>query len=63
MPDHLGTISWTYEQLGIDLTDEVADRMRTYLDAKPRARHGSHVYRFDDLGLDQDEMRTSLRRT
>jgi hypothetical protein len=60
MLDHLGTISWTYEQLGIDLTDEVADRMRTYLDAKPRARHGSHAYRFDDLGLDQDEMRTKF---
>jgi hypothetical protein len=58
MQDHIGTIGAIYDQLGIELTDEAAGRMRAYLDARPKDRHGAHSYRFEDLGLDRDEMRT-----
>jgi hypothetical protein len=26
--------------------------MKEYVDARPRGRHGSHEYSFDELGLD-----------
>ncbi len=55
--DHLATIGRIYDQLCIDFTDDVALRMRTYLDAKPKGRHGGRAYSFDDLGLDPDVMR------
>ncbi len=42
------------------LTDEATDRIRAYLAAKPRGRHGAHSYRFEDLGLDHAEMRAKF---
>ena len=57
MADHLSVIGQIYEQLDIPLTADVAGRMRSYLDAKPRGRHGGPGYRFADMGLDEDEMR------
>jgi hypothetical protein len=60
MQDPIGTMSRTYEQLGTELSDEVADRMRRYLAARPRGRHGDRVYRFEHLGLDEAEMRAKF---
>ncbi len=57
MQDHLATIARTYDQLGMELTDDVATRMRDYLDSRSKGRHGSRSYEFDDLGLDRDAMR------
>ena len=45
------------------LTDEATDRMRSYLAAKPRGRHGAHGYRVEDLGLDHADMRRNSRIT
>ena len=33
-------------------TDEARTRIRAYLDAKPKGRHGAHRYEFADTGLD-----------
>ena len=37
--------------------DKPLSRMRAYLDARPRARHGRHQYEFGDTGLDLAETR------
>ncbi len=57
MTDHVGAISKVYAQLGLELRDDTADRMRSYVESKPRGRHGDRSYSFDDLGLDRAEMR------
>ncbi len=57
MQDHLGSIARVYKELGLELTDDVATRMREYLDANPKDRHGGRTYQFDDLGLDLGAMR------
>ena len=57
MQDHVGTITAIYDQLGIELTADAVERMRAYLAARPKDRHGAHTYRFEDLGLDRDETR------
>jgi hypothetical protein len=48
-----------YDALELDLTPEVASRMRDYLAAKRRSRAdaGAHEYSFADLGLDREETR------
>ena len=60
MADHLGTIGGIADRLGMPLTDEATDRIRAYLAAKPRGRHGAHSYRFEDLGLDHAETRAKF---
>jgi len=57
MRDPLGTIASIYHQLGMTLTDEAAARMRHHLAARPKDRHGVREYRFEDLGVDEGEMR------
>lgn len=46
------TIRSVYERIGATLTSAAEDRMRAYLAARPRARHGRHDYEFADTGLD-----------
>jgi len=57
MRDPPGTIAGIYEQLGMTLTDTAAARMRAHLEARPKGRHGTREYRFEDLGVDEGEMR------
>ncbi|MCF2529653.1 sulfotransferase family protein [Yinghuangia soli] len=49
----LETVRALYDALGLDLTPEAESRMRTYLDGRPKDKHGVHHYSFDDLGLDR----------
>lgn len=49
----LDTVRALYEALDMELTDDAEDHMRTYLDARPKDKHGVHRYAFDDLGLDR----------
>ena len=60
MADQIGTIAGIYDDLGLSLTDDAAERIQNYLRAKPRGRHGGHSYRIEDLGLDRAEMRRSF---
>jgi hypothetical protein len=52
MDDHISAIGAIYDGLGLELSDDAADRMRAYLAAKPKGRHGGGAYRFEDTGLD-----------
>jgi hypothetical protein len=53
--DPVGTLRTVYARTGSSLDD--GERVRAYLDAKPRDRHGRHDYEFSDTGLDLDETR------
>ncbi|MDQ1459238.1 MAG: hypothetical protein QOI08_722, partial [Actinomycetota bacterium] len=51
------TMRGVYERIGAPLSEEAERRMRAYLDASPRERHGRHDYDFADTGLDLDATR------
>lgn len=57
MRDPLAAVRAVYDRLDMTLPAEVADRMRAYLAAKPRAKHGAHRYRLEDFGLDRARLR------
>jgi hypothetical protein len=43
-----------------ELTADAEGRMRAYLAANPRGKHGTHTYRLADYGLDEHERRNAL---
>ena len=51
------TLRAVYQRIGAELPDAAEQRMRGYLAARPRARHGAHEYTFADTGLDLAETR------
>jgi len=55
------TMRRTYEQLGLPYTREAEERMRAYLAAKPKDRHGTHTYHLADIGIDVAEVRELYR--
>lgn len=60
MADHVATVRDVYSGLGLQLDDEVADRMRAYIEQRPRGRHGGAGYRFEDCGVDESEFRARI---
>jgi len=60
--DPVGSVAKLYSHLGRTLDDDVADRIRGYLAAKPQGHRGVHHYSFDDLGLDRDAERARFSR-
>jgi hypothetical protein len=61
MRDPFATLSGVYDHFGIPFTAEAEGRMRDYLAAKPRGRHGAHRYDFADTGLDPARERERFR--
>ncbi len=55
--DPCGTIAGIYRHFGFRYTAEAQSRMRAYLAAKPKDRHGAHRYSFADTGFDRDTER------
>lgn len=55
--DPWGTIRGVYERTGAPLRPGAEARMRAYLAARPKGRHGTHSYDLTDTGLDVDETR------
>lgn len=63
MADTFGTIKGIYEQLDLELTPDAEARMRSFLDAHPGDGGGGGTrYRFENTGLDADELRERSRR-
>ncbi len=48
MDDPMTCIESIYHHFGMALSQRTADRMRTYLDAKPKGKFGTHQYQVDD---------------
>jgi hypothetical protein len=55
--DPIATVRAVLERSGSQLDAGSEQRIRPYLAAKPRDRHGRHDYDFADTGLDADETR------
>jgi hypothetical protein len=62
MSDPFVTIGLLYDRLGLELTGATEARMRAFLAANPRDKHGVHSYTFADTGLDEGELRERARR-
>lgn len=55
--DPLGVIAQAYAHFDIDFTPQARRLMQSYLEHKPRGKHGAHNYSFADLGLDLETER------
>ena len=55
--DPVAAIASAYDQLGMTVTPEFAERIRTYLANRPQDKHGVHKYSAADFGLDVDQIR------
>lgn len=51
--DPIAAIARVYERFGLAFSAEAASRMRAYLAAKPKGRHGAHRYEFEHTGFDR----------
>jgi hypothetical protein len=57
----LETIGALYDAFGLRLSSEAESRMRAYLAAKPKGKHGAHRYDFSATGLSRDAERERFR--
>ena len=56
--DPMGTIGMLYGRIGQPLSAEATTRMQTHLEARPNGGYARHTYRFEDHGLDRDNLTT-----
>jgi hypothetical protein len=55
--DQVGTVRRAYEHFGLELSDEAANAMQSFLDENPADKHGRHLYSFADTGMEERELR------
>ncbi|MCP4904692.1 MAG: sulfotransferase [bacterium] len=55
--DPIAALGNLYDHFEIDYPDSSRRAQQSYIDNKPKARHGAHKYNFADTGLDLDEER------
>jgi hypothetical protein len=60
MADPVGAVHGLYDRLGLPWPAGHDDRIRGYLAAKPKGKHGEHRYTFDDVGLAEDHVRATF---
>ena len=56
-PDPIPAIDRFYRWLGVELTDDVVARMRTWWETNPAEKQGVHDYTPEQYGIDLDELR------
>jgi len=58
MADDMGMVARIYEKAGMALSQRAKEEMGLFLDAHPRGKHGTVVYRLkEDFGVDPDALR------
>ncbi len=60
--DPIGGVQRIYDQFGMELTPEVAAKMKDYVSSNPDDRDGKHVHHYSELGLDAGAEREKVRR-
>lgn len=60
MADPVGTPRRIYDQFQLGWPDGHDETIRVYLEAKPKAKHGEHVYTFGAGGLDEASVRATF---
>ena len=53
----IAVIESLYRYFGFEFSDELRQKMQTYLDNRPRDKHGKHEYKAEDYGLDTEQDR------
>ena len=61
MRDPVAAIEGCYGQLGLSLSEAHVRRIRSYLEAKPRGKHGTHNYTPEDFGFTTEGLREQFR--
>jgi len=61
MGDQVGTVRRAYQHFGLELSDSAASAMQGFLDENPADKHGRHLYRFEDTGMDLEEARAMFK--
>ena len=56
MREPLGTMVRLYEQLGLELSDEVRARLEAWLKDNPQDKHGVHAYSLAQYGLERSQV-------
>jgi hypothetical protein len=59
-PDPIPAIDRFYQWLGVELTDEIAARMRAWWATNPADKQGVHEYHPEQYGIDLDALRTQF---
>jgi hypothetical protein len=59
--DQVGTVRRAYQHFGLDLSDEAASAMQTFLDENPADKHGQHSYSLADTEMDEQALRELFR--
>jgi hypothetical protein len=57
----LAAVRRIYDRFGFALSPEAEARMRAWIAAHPRDRHGAHLYDAADFGLDPGEVSERFR--
>jgi hypothetical protein len=60
MADPVANVHGLYDRLGLDWPAGHDTRIRDYLAAKPKGKHGEHKYSFASVGLDEDHVRATF---
>ena len=61
MQDQVGTVRRAYEHFGLQLSSNAASAMQGFLDENPFDKHGRHLYKFSDIGMGENEVRSLFR--
>jgi len=59
--DQFAVVRKIYEAFGLPLSDEAAARMRAFIDANPKGKHGEHRYTPEEYGVDPSAVRYAFR--
>lgn len=57
MADQVGTVRRAYQHFDMDLSDQAAQSMQSFLDDNPADKFGKHLYQLADTGMDEDYLR------
>jgi Sulfotransferase family len=58
--DPVDAIAGAYDTLGLTMAEDVPDRVRAYLAARPQGHAGTHRYSLEEYGLDRATIRADL---
>ncbi len=61
LKDPVATLRAAYEGMQRDFTDAHEDRVRRYLDEKPRGKFGVHRYTAEEWGFDRRELHERMK--
>ena len=55
--DQVGTVRKAYEHFGLELPERAAQSMQSFLRDNPSGKHGKHVYKLADTGMEEGYLR------